>query len=401
MASLAETLAAQPNPQFGEGLMDAVKTGIGLAQSKQQLEMQKQQVTAQKEALAQQQMNGLGNRLRAAAFSTDKAIFESRLKQAKAYADQSNIPFNEQAFRDLYGNDQTRLVLQNGIRDVMTGKVPVKPEEFLGVIGSQEGLYNWGEAGIIKNSDTQNKNEQAMELLNQKLAHRAELDAAKAETAAAKTEYKQGKDVAEAVNKAKADFDKAVNDDLQALGQADKAESLLLSGGSIAGEAAKSVVARMFEKGVLTDADVSRLSGGRALVDQGERLVQKMYDGKLTAEDQKQLLKITQTLKPVLQNKIRDRAKREAIAKEKAYKTMGISATQFMDSYAVDNLLGGPAEAAAPAPKEKAPAPAQTKRPASDIVKQFAGKKSPEVIAKSLTALGYSPEEIKAALGGQ
>jgi len=208
MASLTQVLAAEPLPTLGEGIGEAFKTGVGIAQAKQQMEAQKQQVAVQKEELDKAKMNGLGNRVRAAAFSSDKAIFESRLKQAEAYANQSNIPFNSEAVRNLYNNDQTKLVLQNGISSILSGKTPVNPQEFLGIIGSQEGLYNWGEAGILQNSQAQNKTASAAEIAQIRAAGAAEKAAAAQEAINARQQKNLDKDDKKMLRKEATDLSK-------------------------------------------------------------------------------------------------------------------------------------------------------------------------------------------------
>ena len=73
MASLAETLAAQPNPQFGDGAIDAVKTGMQLAQQKQQ------QILMQK--------NELGSLTAPTTFSfKEKQIVQQSVENAFVYS---------------------------------------------------------------------------------------------------------------------------------------------------------------------------------------------------------------------------------------------------------------------------------------------------------------------------
>ena len=192
MATMIELLGQQAVKQNEQGLLgglgDAVqsglKTGVGLAKAKQEMEANKLQVASMKEDLAQKQAMGLGNRLRAALFSTDEEIFDSRMKLAEAHAAQTNVPFAGQAIKDLWKNEQTRSVIQRSIKDVVSGKVP--PAEFLSLVGDQPALYDYAEAGITRNSESQNKFSQEKEIVGLRAQTQEEMMQARQQQALAK-----------------------------------------------------------------------------------------------------------------------------------------------------------------------------------------------------------------------
>jgi hypothetical protein len=192
MATMIELLGQQAVEQNEQGLLgglgDAVqsglKTGVGLAKAKQEMEANKLQVASMKEDLAQKQAMGLGNRLRAALFSTDEKIFDSRMKLAEAHAAQTNVPFAGQAIKDLWKNEQTRSVIQRSIKDVVSGKVP--PAEFLSLVGDQPALYDYAEAGITRNSESQNKFSQEKEIVGLRAQTQEEMMQARQQQALAK-----------------------------------------------------------------------------------------------------------------------------------------------------------------------------------------------------------------------
>lgn len=135
-------------------------------------------------------------------------------------------------------------------------------------------------------------------------------------------------------------FDAAVKDDVEALSNAKKASALLNAGGTISSAAAQSTIARMFEKGVLTDADLNRLAGGKGLYDRGAQLAQFAIDGKLTDANRKELQRIVNTLTPAFEAKIKARAEREVESASKIWK--GIPKERFAE------VLTSPAETTAP-----------------------------------------------------
>ena len=192
MATMIELLGQQAVEQNEQGLLgglgDAVqsglKTGVGLAKAKQEMEANKLQVTSMKEDLTQKQGMGLGNRTRAALFSTDEKIFDSRMKLAEAYAAQINVPFAGQAIKDLWKNEQTRSVIQRSIKDVVSGKIP--SAEFLNLVGDHQGLYDFGEAGILRNSESQNKFDQERQLAGIRAQTQEEMMQARQQQALAK-----------------------------------------------------------------------------------------------------------------------------------------------------------------------------------------------------------------------
>lgn len=309
MPTLTEMIGAQAVQDNSKTALDGIdaglKTGMQLAQVKEQVASQKQDQAIKKEALAQQQMNGLGNKLRAAAFSTDKSIFNSRLQQAKAYADQANIPFNDQAFKDLYDNEQTRLVLKNGISGVMSGKTPANPEEFLGLVGSQEGLYNWAESGITKNAGEENKRDRDMAILQAKLDNAEKLAGLKGAATQTVHDDKKAKQDRDFATKFIDTFNAtpAVRKFDDRLGAADSADELLRINNPISGEAAKTAVARLSgEVGALTDSDVNRFGGSKALSDKLSSIGKQAYDGKLTAENRQYLSEVVGAYRKSLTN---------------------------------------------------------------------------------------------------
>jgi hypothetical protein len=245
MPTMIELLGAQNAQQTGQGAgagigdaaISGLKTGVGLAQAQQQMEADKVRTVAMKEDLTQKQAIGLGNKLRAAAFSSDAKIFESRLASAKLYADQANIPFDEQGYRDLYSNERTRLVLQNGIKDVVSGKIP--PGEFLAVSANRDELFNWAEAGIGRAAESQNKFNQEKELAGIRAQTAEEMFQARQAEALAKEERarqeREGERIQDDVKKLSTDLAKdSLPEVVSSIGAIDK-----LTGGLYTEDAVK------------------------------------------------------------------------------------------------------------------------------------------------------------------
>lgn len=387
MATMIELLGAQAVQQNTqsplEGVNSGIKTGMALAQVKQQIEGQKLEQQSAQAKIDQDKMNGLGNRLRASLFSSDKSTFDSRMKLAEAYAAQANIPFNAQAIRDSWQDDQKRLVMQNGIKDVLTGKTPVSPTEFLSLMGSQEGIYNFAEAGLLKAADA--------EVKLQKAQHAVETEKRRADDADQRILNQESNQKYKVINDAKNKLDSAIKEDLDSLQSADKAQALLASGGAVADEASRRVIAKMFDKGVLSDKDVSGISGGKGLLDKGRQLIETAASGKLTDKNREELLTIVRTLKPAIEKKIRERVERDANAQEKIAKAAGYTITKqnFMDAYGIDDLLKSD-DVTPQVPLDGQVAgtkPPPTKKSAKDYKTFLEGKKlPPDVVAQKVKA---------------
>lgn len=161
MASLTETLAAQENPNFGTGIPDALKTGVQIAQAKQQVEGQKQELKVQKELLQQNQMNGVVNRLRAAAYAP-KTQQSTLFKNTKMYADQIGVPVDIQGFEDLMKDETTALAFKKGLNQLQQGKMP--PEEFFSIAASAPDLFKVVNAEAVAISQSQNKTASAADI---------------------------------------------------------------------------------------------------------------------------------------------------------------------------------------------------------------------------------------------
>lgn len=162
MIELLGQQAVQQNTQgVGSGLSQAVTTGMQLAQANQQLKLQKEQMAAAKEDLMQKQTIGLGNKLKFAAFAPNN-MTDTTVRQAKAYADQAGIPFDDEGFRALLRDPETRLAMQKGINDVLSGKVP--SEQFMQAAGSSAAMLEAISPLITQNAMAQNKQMNATEL---------------------------------------------------------------------------------------------------------------------------------------------------------------------------------------------------------------------------------------------
>lgn len=206
MANLIDLIGAQAAQQNTEGLAKGfaesaargfqigdqmLQTGAQLAQVKENIAVQKQQQESAKLKLDEAQMNGIANRLRSAAFAPPNQR-ELLLKNAETYAAQIQKPLDIQGFKDLLKDDASRIVVQKGLYDVTTGKVP--PQEFFTLISNAPALFDAVNNEVAKNAEAQNKFLSMEELAKIRAQSQMDLSTQKAKITQAKVDSKGGKE---------------------------------------------------------------------------------------------------------------------------------------------------------------------------------------------------------------
>lgn len=163
MATLTEILGAEPTgPTDVVGSIDkGIKTGIQLATAQDQIEEQKTQAAQLKQQLQQSQMNGIANRMKAAAYAPP-AQRKILLANLKSYADSIKTPVDVDAFAATLDDEQSALAVRQGLSKVTKGEIP--PESFLSTIASAGPLFDQVNELAHSNAQTQNKYQQAVEV---------------------------------------------------------------------------------------------------------------------------------------------------------------------------------------------------------------------------------------------
>ncbi len=347
MATLTEALGAQSIPQIDAGTktMEGMKTAMNLAEQAQGLEANKVKVAEMKEQMETAQYNKALNSLHTLA-RTRPDIAKRMVGKVKENLNKAGIAIDDSVLEVMASDDSYKQRMLSAY-SALSGKA-TNPE------ARSKGLQALSDYGMFdKAFETILSSEQFDERLKsqEKIASsKAEADLAKsqaklaaAEDRAAKADaranYGMGKDVSQALFAAKKNFDQKIKEDLASRASAIEAESLLSAGGAISDEAAKSKVARMFEKGVLTDEDLGRLAGSKALYERGKQFVQSMMSGKLSDENRADLYNIVKTLKPLLDEKIMETAKNEARSMKSIYRELGIPEERFTEAFDVSSLL--------------------------------------------------------------
>lgn len=374
MPNMIDLLGAQSVAQNTQGalagvsdsLTEGAKVGMGLAQAKQDMDAKKVQTAAMEDQLETAKFNKVTGMLNTLA-KTNPQIAKRMIPAMKEQLQKSGIPVDDSVL-DLMASDPEYKKRMLNIQQALSGKATDPEVRMQALQAFQDiGAFDKG----LELFANQSKQEQALAIAQSKIDAMERLGVKKAEASAAGVERKAVKQEYDIINNASKEFQKMIKDDQIAMDAAERAEALLTNGGTISSEAAKSTIARMFEKGVLTDQDLARLSGGKSLFQQGAQLAEKAVSGKLTDENRDELLKIVNTLKPVYEQKVSDKA--DVYAQSQS-EISSIPKDQFLKSFSGANLVN----------KRK-----QAPPPPSDKIKQFIDAQK---------AKGKTDEEIKSFL---
>lgn len=139
--SLTEILAANNQaPTQGVdvagNISSGVQAGMQLASAADQLEANKTKLADQKLELQTKQATSMMNRTKAAMFAGSDATFNSIMDSNKAYANSINIPYNDEALRAAYKDQNLRLAAQKEINTVLNAGVSKNPQAIVDYFGS-------------------------------------------------------------------------------------------------------------------------------------------------------------------------------------------------------------------------------------------------------------------------
>ena len=128
-----------------------------------------------------------------------------------------------------------------------------------------------------------------------------------------KFEFAKQKEKRDRLVQVKKGFDSTIKKERERMTAADNALSLLNSGKPISEEVVKTQLARLAgEVGNLTENDISRFGGSKDLISRGKQFFTTLSTGKLTPENKKQLIEITNEFRNVVSKKIELEGKRSA-----------------------------------------------------------------------------------------
>ena len=290
-------------------IQQGLQTGIQLATTADQIQKSKNQLEEQKQDLAQKKLNTFTGMIKS--YST---MAPAVAKRARATMEQQSAMLGtdmKPIFDIMDGDEEAKSVLQlvSGNSDYMKSRFGNDPQ---GGISALQGLvmnaHDYPQAIADLKKDYQ-------EFLNKR--DQASYDLKKTQVATSNT---LDKETRKALADSKVKFDSLVKKDVERASAASDAMQLLNSGSAIAGEAAKSKIARLSgEVGVLTDADVSRFGGSKALSSKLEAFAQQAYDGKLTGKNLAELKTIVAAFDRTVKNSINTQVERQANAYSKIY----------------------------------------------------------------------------------
>jgi hypothetical protein len=328
MASLAETLGAKGIQQNAvtSDIQSGLKTGMQLATMEDQISQEKMKTDEMKMKLDTAKFNKAVGSLQTLARANPQ-IAKKLVPRIQQSMQEAGIAVDPLILDSIASDDEWKRRI-NSSSAIFSGMA--KSEAAM-----QEGLSALNDFGMLETG--------LQELSNQnKLETQEKMATARLERQVRGTERQISKDQSKALVDSKNKFDSAIKEDLEILSQGKKAESLLSTNGTISSEAAKTTVARMFEKGVLTDQDVARLSGGKSMYDRGNQLAESLISGKITPANRKELQSIVREIRKVVSDKIKTRAERDVEAQASIWPD--IPRERFSQALGVDALLGSQTE---------------------------------------------------------
>lgn len=160
MPSMIDMLGAQAvkgnSTSAFDGVPDALKTGIGIAQAAQTIESDKEKVAAQKFDLFQKKLNGTTNLAKAFMYANDTQAPSIR-KALQNYGEQTQTPIDMEALDAIRKDPATRLAAQKKLADLASGKMDQNPQETLGIFSSYPALFAVVNDSISTNAKAQNE----------------------------------------------------------------------------------------------------------------------------------------------------------------------------------------------------------------------------------------------------
>lgn len=306
--SLAQMLLADQGGGSGDVLTQVqrgVSTGIQIATIEEQVDQQRAATATQKIQAETAKLNFLQKGFNSIVTATSDAAAKRKAKLFQNAAQAAGITIAEDFTIDAAEQREKTQVLNKGLAEILSNP-NITPEQRSAILGetlnmiSQNGTFN--DAFTAARSLAQLQSQQQ----------------ARQETREAQAQTRLSTNLV----KAQEDFEKRVKNERQRLEGVSTVKSLLETGGPISQSVAQFQIARLAQgAGVLTDRDVQRLGGSRALQNRVESFVNTILEGKpLTPSDTAELLDIVNLFDTRLNEQLQEKAQQFAEGRAKALK---------------------------------------------------------------------------------
>lgn len=336
----------QKAPDIAGNLGEGLKTGIQLATAAETIEASKNKMQEMRMELAQKQASALTNRTKAAMFANSPASFEAIMKGNESYANSIGVPYNGEAIRAAWKDPSLRLAAQREVTKILQGGQLTNPQAIIDLYGADSHiiLQQLQEASYA-NAQTKNKNDQQTKIESMGNASAERIAQINADAKIAGTQRQNDKDWHQALRLDKNKLEDIIKDDRKALKGMQEAEGLL-SGSGVPQAAGQRSLAKAFNVGALTDADVESLSGNKGVVSRLKQILQTAANGKLTEQNFNELKEIAAIVKPIVNDRI---SMNVNDAVERFQSNYGGDKQQIFNSLAPQGLMkAAPSAATAP-----------------------------------------------------
>lgn len=318
--SLSQMLIAQADPAAGQDAFtqaqQGVRSGIQLATIEQELDEQRIAAQTQKLQAENAKVNFMQTGFNRIATASSPAAAKRRAKQLEISAKRAGIFFDPEFLAESVERQADLQMISQGLGNILADP-NVSVEDRSKIIG--ESLQIIGqEDGFSKAFSTVQNIQQAQARTEERVEVREE-----------RREQKLSTNLVKAQN----DFEKRVKGEKQRLEGVGTIKGLLESGGAISQNVAQFQIARLAQgAGVLTDKDISRLGGSRALTNRVESFVDTIVAGKpLTPSDTKELLEIVNLFDTRLNEQIQTKAQSFAEGRGKALRQSAESILEVLN----------------------------------------------------------------------
>lgn len=305
--SLVQMLAAQADPTAGQNVLtqvqQGVQTGLQLATLEDQVNKQRDQAKAQKLQVENQQAAFLEKGFNQIKNAASDSAAKRKAKLFQQSAARAGIQISDDFLADASEQRDRLGVILKGLAEIQTNP-NINPEQKSEIL--QQAFQQIQQDGSFSEVFT----------AAQGLARMQATQAQRQEVRAEKREFKLSQQLVKTQN----DFEKRVKGERSRLEGVTSIKSLLEAGGPISQNVAQFQIARLAQgAGVLTDKDVQRLGGSRALKNRIESFVSTITEGKpLTPSDTKELLEIVNLFDQRLNEQLQTKAESFARGRSKA-----------------------------------------------------------------------------------
>lgn len=283
--------------EVASNLSEGLKAGMQLATVQDQVDSMKAKVEEQKLELQQKQFSSVTSMLKNLAIANPKV---GKLMTPKVKENMIKMGFDPNIADLITSDDASRARFVN-IANAASGKIANDPQALA------EALQAYADIGEFDKGLSAFENAAKMKQQNSQfyagLQNQKDIAAASAERAASKQGAQEDKDYKQAMRLIGKDLDSATRKDRESLADMQNARALL-DGEGIAQAAGQRALAKAFNSGALTDADVESLSGNKALASRFAQLVQTAADGKLTEQNIAELKGIVDTIEPIRRKRV-------------------------------------------------------------------------------------------------